>query len=163
MVHLDKHRLSKGESHKLQMRKVGPCKIPAKYGANTYQVDLPIDMGLSTTFNVANLVSYKGPIRPSILVGDTNFQYLATLLKLSTSQSQVEKILSSKVVEVTRKKKYMKHLVKWVGNPYSEATWVGEGDFKNQGIDPSLIPSYSPRRTFNPLGEYSAGVRRMGN
>ena len=57
----------------------------------------------------------------------------------------------------------MKHLVKSVGNPYSEATWVGEGYFKKQGIDPSLIPSYSPRRTFNQLGEYSAGVRRMGN
>lgn len=57
MVHLNKNRLSKGKSHKLQMRKVRPCKILAKYGANAYQVELIENMGLSTTFNVEYLVA----------------------------------------------------------------------------------------------------------
>ena len=105
------------------MMKVVPCKILAKYGANAYQVNLFSYMGLSTTLNIVELVDYKGPIPTSILVRDVDFQDLvATLLKPSTDKIQVEKILSSKLENVTRKKTYMKHLMKLVGKPNSEVT-----------------------------------------
>ena len=124
------------------MRKVGPCKILAKYGANAYQVDLLEDMGISTTCKVANLVAYKGPIPSSTQVENLDLQdIVATLSKPSTSKLQDEKIWSSKVKKVTRNRKFMKHLVKWKGKPYSEATWIAEGDIKKHGIYLSLILS----------------------
>ena len=44
MVHLNKVRLQKGVPTKLQMKRIGPCKILARYGANNYKVDLPHDL-----------------------------------------------------------------------------------------------------------------------
>ena len=63
MVHLNKESLEKGTLHKLQIRRLGPCKILEKYGNNAYKFEFPIDIGLSHVFNVTNLVSYKGPIQ----------------------------------------------------------------------------------------------------
>ena len=52
MVYLNKARLQKGVPTKLQMKRVGPCKILTKYGANSYKVDLPSDLSISPIFNV---------------------------------------------------------------------------------------------------------------
>jgi hypothetical protein len=56
MVHLNKSRLQKGVPTKLQMRRIGPCKILAKYGQNAYKLDLPTDLAISPIFNVQDLV-----------------------------------------------------------------------------------------------------------
>lgn len=50
MVHLNKEWLQKGVPSKLQMRRIGPCKILAKYGSNAYKVDLPTNVSLSPIF-----------------------------------------------------------------------------------------------------------------
>lgn len=65
MVHLNKERLQQGVPNKLQIRRIGPCAILAKYGENAYKVDLPSDIGLSLVLNIADLVAYKGPIQGS--------------------------------------------------------------------------------------------------
>lgn len=44
------------------MKRVGPCKILAKYGALAYKVDLPNDLSISPIFNVPELVKFKGPL-----------------------------------------------------------------------------------------------------
>lgn len=62
MTHSKKSRLQKGVPTKLQMKRVGPCKIIAKYGANTYKIDLPLDLGISPIFNVQDFVEFKGKI-----------------------------------------------------------------------------------------------------
>ena len=62
MVHLNKSRLQKGMSTKLQMKRVGPCKVLAKYGKNAYKIELPVDLSILPVFNVARLVKYKGPL-----------------------------------------------------------------------------------------------------
>lgn len=122
--------------------KLGSCKILAKYGENAYKVDLPVDMRICTTFNVEDLVAYKGPTQSSTLAKDLELQdIVATLPKPSTSKLQAEKILSFKVHKVMRNKIYMKNLVKWQGKIESEDMGVVEGDFKKKGIDLSLIPS----------------------
>lgn len=61
MVYLTKARLKKGIPSKLQMKRIGPCKILEKYGPNAYKVDLPKDMDISPIFNVKYLIPYKGP------------------------------------------------------------------------------------------------------
>lgn len=52
MIHLKKERLPKEKYNKLMMKKIGPFKILKKCGNNTYQIDLPFDIGLSPIFKV---------------------------------------------------------------------------------------------------------------
>ena len=44
---------------KLHARGVGLFKIIKKFGPNAYVVDLPSDFGISSIFNIADLVIYK--------------------------------------------------------------------------------------------------------
>ena len=68
MVSLKKSRLQKGVPIKLQMKRIGPCEILAKYGNKAYKVDLPLDMNISSVFNVADLIKFKGTSN------ETNFE-----------------------------------------------------------------------------------------
>ena len=52
MVHLNKERLQKGVPSKLQMKRIRPCQIIEKYGANAYKVDFSSNLGISPYFNV---------------------------------------------------------------------------------------------------------------
>ena len=65
--YLNKARLQKGIPRKLQMRRIGTCKILKKYGPNAYKIDLPKDMSISPIFNVRDLVPYRGPKMCDIL------------------------------------------------------------------------------------------------
>ncbi|PKA64799.1 hypothetical protein AXF42_Ash016830 [Apostasia shenzhenica] len=44
---------------KLQARGAGPFRIFKKIGSNAYVVDLPQEYGISSTFNISDLVAYK--------------------------------------------------------------------------------------------------------
>ena len=46
--------------NKLHTRSAGPFKILNKLNDNTYIIDLPKDFGITYTFNIENLVDYKG-------------------------------------------------------------------------------------------------------
>lgn len=45
---------------KLQARSVGPFKVLQRVGPNAYVIDIPPDYGISSTFNVKNVVAYRG-------------------------------------------------------------------------------------------------------
>lgn len=60
MAYLRKERLPKGQPRKLCMKNIGPLKVVHKYGNNTYEVELPPNLGISPIFNVCYFFQYKG-------------------------------------------------------------------------------------------------------
>ena len=141
MVHLNKARLQKGIPTKLQMRRVGPCKVLAKYGENAYKIELPSDLGISPIFNVQDLVEFKGTL-PQISPGIQEDIGPATTPKVT--KLEAEKLLDSRVKKTTRHKVYMEHLIKWKEKLVSEATWVAKIEFKNFCIPLDLLQTDPP-------------------
>ena len=52
LVHLNKSRLLKGVPTKLQMHRIGPCKVLANYGSNANKIELPPNLEIYLIFNV---------------------------------------------------------------------------------------------------------------
>lgn len=139
MVHLNKSRLWKGVPTKLQMRRVGPCKILAKYGHNAYKVDLPNEVSMSPIFNVADLVPFKGEL-PSDSQRVSDLSHSLSDLSLPSSSTPIpQQVLDSRIIKKTRDHTYMEHLIKWKDKPVSEATWIPKSDFLKAGIPLSLL------------------------
>jgi hypothetical protein len=41
------------------MKKIGPCKVIRKFGANAYEIELPNGIKISPIFNVTDLYPYR--------------------------------------------------------------------------------------------------------
>jgi len=60
MVQIYPKRISSGTIKMLHARSTGPCKILNKLNYKTYVIDLLRDYDISYTFNINDLVDYKG-------------------------------------------------------------------------------------------------------
>ena len=62
-INLRKERFPRGKAGKLNARADGPFRVLKRLGENAYQIELPGDMEVSATFNVADLQPYYENIR----------------------------------------------------------------------------------------------------
>ena len=62
MICIRSKRYPLGTIKKLQARNTGPFKVLKKLGPNAYVIDIPSDYGISSTFNIVDLIAFKGPV-----------------------------------------------------------------------------------------------------
>ena len=61
MIQIRPERFPFGTVKKLQACSTGPFKVLKWIGLNAYVIDLPYDYGISSSFNIEDLVAYKSP------------------------------------------------------------------------------------------------------
>ena len=61
MIRLKPERFPPGTLKKLHARGAGPFKVIKKVRSNAYVLELPPELGISSTFNISDLVEYREP------------------------------------------------------------------------------------------------------
>ena len=123
MVRIRPKRIPK----KLYARVIGPYSIIRKMGSNAYLLDLPNDMDISPVFNVEDLLPYRGTFKPSTLPSSVSTgeasKSAPTMPSLQYSKETVDIILDDEFVTFIDYG-FRLFLVKWLGRPNSDATWI---------------------------------------
>ena len=62
MIRLRLERYVMEKAHKLHPRAAGPFSIRRVFNPKAYDITIPPDWGISSTFNICDLVAYQGPL-----------------------------------------------------------------------------------------------------
>ena len=127
---------------KLQARSAKPFKVLKRMGPNAYVIDLPHDYGISSSFNIEDLVAYKSPT----VILDIPFDEplpdpidapIPTLLPLNLSyahKESIDAILDEQIVS-TKDGRVHRFLVQWRGRPNSDCTWITRDELHRLDLD----------------------------
>jgi hypothetical protein len=116
--------------NKLKLKKIGPCKILRKFSRNDYEIELPLDIGISPIFNVVDMYPYRESEAED---GDVmeDVQWMKQLP--TTKKLQMEIILDKKISKKTRRKDYYEYLVKWKDILVEDTTWMSAANIQKHG------------------------------
>jgi hypothetical protein len=112
------------------MKKIGPCRVLKKFGANAYEIELPDGIGISLILNISDLYPYKAEETGT---GTKQLVVQWTKQMLVAEKLQMECILDKRVSKRTRRKQYFEYLVKWKNHPVEDASWEDEVDIQRHG------------------------------
>ena len=113
-------------------------------------VDLSADWGISSTFNVEDLIKFRGSAyipsdhfeRPSVSdpkPTNSTIPNTPVLPNIPTCKNKIDCILDEQVM-FTRGGSYQRYLVRWRGRPDSDATWIPRAEV--QRLAPELLQEY---------------------
>jgi hypothetical protein len=130
LAHLRKERFPRGTYNKLKMKKIGPCKIVKKFGANAYEIELPNGIRISPIFNI----SYLYPYRAEEAREDSEQTEIQWTKQIPVAEKpHMESILDKRISKRTRRKEYFEYLVKWKGHPVEDVSWEDEEEIQKHG------------------------------
>jgi hypothetical protein len=116
--------------NKLKMKKIGPCKILRKFGANAYEIEFPNGVGISPIFNVEDLYPY----RTDEAEGEKYHKGIQWVKQMPIDENpQMENIIDQRVSKNTRRKMYFEYLVKWKGRSIEDSSWESEPNIQKHG------------------------------
>jgi hypothetical protein len=166
MIRIRPERFPSGTVKKLQARSAGPFKVLKRIGSNAYVIELPSDYGISSTFNIEDLIAYKGPAT----IPDDPFTEPSPTPTISpdfdtippnippTHKESIDAILDEQVI-LTRDGTVQRFLVRWHGRPESDCTWIAREDL--QQLDPDLLEYYQSRIDALPSTSYRPPTTRV--
>ena len=146
MVRLRPERNLPGVAAKLHARTAGPFPIVRVINENAYVVGIPSDWGMSSTFNVCDLVRYlpmSDPIRdlephtPSGQMSDVIERPLPSPPVSSPPRHERVESVLREVIHAAEGRVGRKFLVRWQDRPATEDAWISEEDL--QRLRPELI------------------------
>src|SRR5947208_3323187 len=124
LVLLDNRHLPNNRPRKLRAKFEGPFKITARFGNNSFKLDLPDKSRIHATFHASLLRPYRAN-DPTLFPNRTQDPPEPTLID-NEQEFEVEKILGTRTHN--RKRQY---LIKWTGYPEYEATWEDARNLHN--------------------------------
>nr|XP_023920440.1 uncharacterized protein LOC112031970 [Quercus suber] len=151
----------------LQTRSAGPFKVLKRMGLNAYVIDLPHDYGISSSFNIEDLVAYKSPTA----IPDTPFDEplldsidapIPTSLPLNlpyAHKESIDAILDEQIIS-TMDGGVHRFLVRWQGRPDSYCTWITQDEL--QRLDLDLLEYYQSSSDFHSTGSSSSHPGGVG-
>ncbi len=125
---------------KLSPRFVGPFKITKQINPVTYQLQLPTQYKIHSTFHVSLLKLYHSPVLPSTEPGPSEEPPLPLILDDGTIY-KVKEILDSR-----RRGGWLEYLVDWEGYGPEERSWIPRGDI----LDPTLLEDFHANHPDRP-------------
>ena len=151
----------------MQARSVGPFKVLKRVGSNVYVLDLPHDFSISSTFNIENLVAYYKPLPiPNDLFEislnsspDDPIETFIPPTLTSAQKDNIDAILDEQVV-FNRDGEVQRFLVRWVGRPDSDNSWITKDTL--QQLDPDLWEYYQSRPELHSTGSSFSNPGRVG-
>lgn len=134
MICIKPERYPFGIVKKLQAYSASPFKILKKLGSNVYAIDIPSNYGISSTFNVVDLLSFKGPtiihlFPMTLLMILFLLHWLILSLTLhhlfsQKAHSDIIDVIFDEQSLFTKDGIVQNFLVCWRGWPKSNCTWI---------------------------------------
>jgi hypothetical protein len=129
----------KGATKKFKAKFIGPYKISKRISRTAYQVDLPEDLQIHPTFHISKLKPYHA--NPEEEFPNREQTPPVPIQVEGEDEYEVETILDKREWKIGRGTR-TEYLVKWLGYPEHDATWVSA---KNLDHAQEVVQEYEKR------------------